>query len=36
MYIVSGGGGGALDTQVVAAGRFVEVEWSQYHFDIMK
>ncbi len=36
VYIVSGGGGGFLDTQVVADWPFVEVEWSKYHFDIMQ
>jgi hypothetical protein len=36
MYIVSGGGGGTLDTQVVADWPFVKVEWSRYHFDIME
>ena len=37
VYIVSGGGGGALDTQVVAAWPFTGlVEWSKYHFDIME
>jgi predicted phosphodiesterase len=35
MYIVSGGGGGYLDTEVVYDWPFVEVEYSQYHFDIM-
>lgn len=35
-YIVSGGGGGTLDTQVVADWPFVKVEWSRYHFDIME
>ncbi|MBI3850179.1 MAG: metallophosphoesterase [Verrucomicrobia bacterium] len=36
MYIVSGGGGGALDTERVAFWPFVQVEYSQYHFDIME
>ena len=36
VYVVSGGGGGALDTEVVAYWPFVQVEYSQYHFDIMK
>lgn len=36
VYIVSGGGGGYLDTQVVASWPFVQVEYSQYHFDIME
>lgn len=35
VYVVSGGGGGYLDTEVVADWPFVEVEYSQYHFDIM-
>jgi hypothetical protein len=35
VYVVSGGGGGFLDTEVVADWPFVEVEYSQYHFDIM-
>ncbi len=37
VYVVSGGGGGALDTQVVAAWPFTQiVEWSKYHYDIME
>lgn len=36
VYIVSGGGGGAIDTEVVASWPFVQVEYSQYHFDIME
>ena len=36
VYIVSGGGGGFLDTEVVADWPFVQVEYSQYHFDIME
>jgi hypothetical protein len=36
MYVVSGGGGGALDTEVVASWPFVQVEYSQYHFDLMR
>jgi len=35
-YVVSGGGGGAIDTQVVAAWPFVQAQYSQYHFDIME
>jgi predicted phosphodiesterase len=35
-YIVSGGGGGTLDTERVANWPFVQVEFSQYHFDIME
>ena len=35
VYVVSGGGGGALDTQRVAFWPHVKVEYSQYHFDIM-
>jgi predicted phosphodiesterase len=37
VYVVSGGGGGYLDTQIVAAWPFTQlVEWSKYHFDIME
>jgi len=36
VYVVSGGGGGFLDTEIVAAWPFVQVEWSRYHFDIME
>ena len=36
VYVVSGGGGGALDTQRVANWPFVQAEFSQYHFDIME
>jgi predicted phosphodiesterase len=36
VYIVSGGGGGTLDTERVAFWPFVQVEYSQYHFDIME
>jgi predicted phosphodiesterase len=36
VYIVSGGGGGYLDTEIVADWPFVQVEYSQYHFDIME
>jgi hypothetical protein len=36
MYVVSGGGGGTLDTQRVANWPFVQVEHSQYHCAIMK
>jgi 3',5'-cyclic AMP phosphodiesterase CpdA len=36
VYVVSGGGGGTLDTERVASWPFVEVEYSQYHFDIME
>jgi hypothetical protein len=36
VYVVSGGGGGALDTERVAFWPFVQVEYSQYHFDIME
>jgi predicted phosphodiesterase len=35
MYVVSGGGGGTLDTEVVAAWPLVQVEHSQHHFDVM-
>lgn len=35
VYVVSGGGGGTIDTEVVADWPFVEVEYSQYHFDIL-
>jgi predicted phosphodiesterase len=36
VYVVSGGGGGYLDTEVVADWPFVQVEYSQYHYDIME
>jgi len=36
MYIVSGGGGGTLDTERTANWPFVQVEYSSYHFDIME
>ncbi|MEI2726069.1 MAG: metallophosphoesterase [Verrucomicrobiota bacterium] len=36
VYIVSGGGGGTIDTEIVADWPFVQVEWSKYHFDIME
>jgi hypothetical protein len=35
-YIVSGGGGGTIDTERVANWPFVQVEYSSYHFDIME
>jgi len=35
MYVVSGGGGGTIDTEVVASWPSVQVEHSQHHFDIM-
>ena len=35
-YVVSGGGGGAIDTERVAFWPFVQVEFNQYHFDIME
>jgi predicted phosphodiesterase len=35
-YIVSGGGGGTIDTERVAFWPFVQVEYSQYHFDVME
>lgn len=35
-YVVSGGGGGTIDTERVANWPFVEVEYSSYHFDIME
>ena len=35
MYVVSGGGGGTIDTEVVADWPLVQVEHSQHHFDIM-
>ncbi|MBL9172784.1 MAG: metallophosphoesterase family protein, partial [Verrucomicrobiales bacterium] len=34
-YVVTGGGGGFLDTERVAHWRHVQVEYTQYHFDIM-
>jgi hypothetical protein len=36
MYVVSGGGGGTIDTERVANWPFVQVEYSSYHFDIME
>jgi predicted phosphodiesterase len=36
VYVVSGGGGGALDTERVANWPFVQAEYSQYHFDLME
>ncbi len=36
VYVVSGGGGGTLDTEIVADWPFVQVEWSKYHFDLME
>lgn len=35
VYVVSGGGGGTIDTEVVASWPLVQVEHSQHHFDIM-
>lgn len=35
-YIVSGGGGGAIDTEVVANWPLYTVQYSQHHFDIME
>jgi predicted phosphodiesterase len=35
MYVVSGGGGGTIDTEVVADWPLVQVEHNQHHFDIM-
>lgn len=35
VYVVSGGGGGALDTERVAFWPHVKVEYSRHHFDIM-
>jgi predicted phosphodiesterase len=35
-YVVSGGGGGVLDTERVANWPFVAVESSSYHYDIME
>ena len=34
-YVVTGGGGGFLDTERVANWRHVQVEYTRYHFDIM-
>jgi len=36
MYVVSGGGGGTVDTEVVADWPSVEVEHNLHHFDIMR
>jgi hypothetical protein len=36
MYVVTGGGGGALDTERVAHWPFVQAEYSQYHFGMME
>lgn len=34
-YVVSGGGGGTIDTERVADWRHVQVEYTRHHFDIM-
>ena len=36
MYVVSGGGGGTIDTEVVADWPLVEIEHNLHHFDIMR
>ncbi|HEX5223344.1 MAG TPA: metallophosphoesterase family protein [Verrucomicrobiae bacterium] len=36
MYVVSGGGGGTVDTEVVADWPLVEIEHNLHHFDIMR
>jgi len=36
VYVVSGGGGGTIDTEVVANWPLVQVGYSQHHFDIMR
>jgi hypothetical protein len=36
VYVVSGGGGGTIDTEVVASWPLVQIEHSQHHFDIMR
>ena len=35
MYVVSGGGGGTIDTERVANWPFVTAEFTQYHFGLM-
>lgn len=35
MYVVSGGGGGTIDTERVAYWPFVTAEFSMYHFGLM-
>jgi len=35
-YVISGGGGGTIDTEVVASWPVFTVQYSQYHFDIME
>lgn len=36
MYVVSGGGGGTIDTEVVANWPLVQIEHGEHHFDIMR
>ncbi len=35
VYVVSGGGGGAIDTERVASWPHIKVEYTKYHFDIL-
>jgi predicted phosphodiesterase len=35
VYVVSGGGGGFIDTERVAQWPHIKVEFTQYHFDVM-
>lgn len=35
VYVVSGGGGGTIDTERVASWGHIKVEYTKYHFDIL-
>jgi 3',5'-cyclic AMP phosphodiesterase CpdA len=35
IYVVSGGGGGTIDTERVASWGHIKVEYTKYHFDIL-
>jgi 3',5'-cyclic AMP phosphodiesterase CpdA len=35
VYVVSGGGGGTIDTERVASWPHIKVEYTKYHFDIL-
>ncbi len=36
VYVVSGGGGGTIDTEIVANWPLVQIEHGEHHFDIMR
>lgn len=36
IYVVSGGGGGTIDTERVASWGHIKVEYTKYHFDILR